>query len=104
MEQIRSDLDEHGTFNGEANNQASGWQKQINSMPYFYPAEYTNLVWSVYILLAILQFCRRMSGFGTPFLSSVQHRQRPEEASTHDIYPQYRNEITKKLCACSLLH
>ena len=31
-------------------------QKQINSMPYFYQAEYTNLVWSVYILLVILQF------------------------------------------------
>ena len=31
-------------------------QKQINSMLYFYPAEYTTLVSSVYILLAILQF------------------------------------------------
>ena len=31
-------------------------QKQMNSMLYFYPAEYTNLVLSVYILLAILQF------------------------------------------------
>ena len=31
-------------------------QKQINSMLYFYPAEYTNLASSVYILLAILQF------------------------------------------------
>ena len=27
-------------------------------MLYFYPAEYINLVWSVYILLAILQFAK----------------------------------------------
>ena len=55
--------------------------KRIHLMPYFYHAEYTNLVWSVYILLAILR--RRISGFGTPLLL---HRQRPEEASKHDIY------------------
>ena len=34
--------------------------RQINSMPYFYPVEYTNLVWSVYILLAILQFAEEV--------------------------------------------
>ena len=35
---------------------------------------------------------------------SVQHRQRPEEASKNDIYPQFKNDITDKFCACSLLH
>ena len=57
-------------------------------MPYFFHhAEYTNLVWSVYILLPILG--QRISGFGTPVLlvKYIKHRQRPEEASKHRIYP-----------------
>ena len=61
--------------------------KGILVMPYFYHAEYTNLVWSVYHLLAILG--RKLSGFGTPLLlvQYIKHGQRPEEVSKHDIYP-----------------
>ena len=40
--------------------------KRIRLMPYFYHAEYTNLVWSVCILLAILG--QRISGFSMPLL------------------------------------
>ena len=58
---------------------------------------------SVYILLAIT-ICRRMSGFGTPLLSSVHIDRDQKKPVKHDIYPQFRNEITEKLCACSLLH
>ena len=75
--------------------------KRIRLMPYFYHAEYTNLVWSVYILLAILR--RRISGFGTPLLL-VQHnidRHQKKPVSTIFIHV---NEIREKLCACSLLY
>ena len=47
-------------------------QKQINSMLYFYPAEYTNLVSSVYILLA-------------PLLSSV-HIDRDQNKPVSTMY------------------
>ena len=55
-------------------------------MPYFYHTEYTNLVWFVYILLAILRL--RISGFGTPFLLvqyNIDGDQR--KAIKHEIYP-----------------
>ena len=35
-------------------------QKQINSMRYFYPAEYTNLVWSLFIFIGNVTVCRRI--------------------------------------------
>ena len=69
--------------------------KRIRLMPYFYHAEYTNLVWSVYILLAILG--RRISGFGTPLLLVQYNIGKP--VSTILIRG---NEITQKMCACSL--
>ena len=52
--------------------QLSRWQKQIDSMLYFYPAEYTNLVSSVYILLA-------------PLLSSV-HIDRDQKKPVSTIF------------------
>ena len=69
-------------------------------MPYFYHAGYTNLVWSVYILLAILR--RRISGFGTPLLLvwyNIERHQKPVS-----IIFIHGNEITQKICACSLLY
>ena len=55
-------------------------QKQINSMRYFYPAECTNLVWSLFILIGNL-VCRRIGS--------------SEEGCKHDIYLQFRNENTE---------
>ena len=48
--------------------------------------------------------CRRISGFGTPLLRKVHIDRNHKKASKHDIYPQFRNEITEKWCARSLLH
>ena len=69
-------------------------------MPYFYHAEYTNLVWSVY-LLAILR--RRISGFGTPLLLVQYNIVRHKKKTVSTIFI-LGNEITQKMCACSLLH
>ena len=70
-------------------------------MPYFYHAEYINLVWSVYILLAILR--RRISGFGTPLLLVQYNIERDHKKPVSTIFIR-GNQITQKMCACSLLH
>ena len=70
-------------------------------MPYFYHAEYINLVWSVYILLAILR--RRIFCFGTPLLLVQFNIDRDQKKPVSTIFI-CGNEITEKLCACSLLH
>ena len=64
--------------------------KRIRLLPYFYHAEYTNLVWSVYILLAILR--RRISGFGTPLLLVQYNIDRDQKNPTICIRG---NEITR---------
>ena len=69
-------------------------------MPYFYHTEYTNLVWFVYILLAILRL--RISGFGTPFLLvqyNIDGDQR--KAIKHEIYPwkwNHPEDVRVRLC------
>ena len=70
-------------------------------MPYFSYVEHTNLVWSVYILLAIL--CRRISGFGTPLILVQYNIVRDQKKPVSTIFIR-GNEITEKLCACLLLH
>ena len=74
--------------------------KRIRLMPYFYHAEYTNLVWSVYILLAILR--RRICGFDTPLLLVQYNIDRDQKKPVSTIFI-HGNEITQ-MCACSLLH
>ena len=75
--------------------------KHIRPMPYFYHAEYANLVWSVYILLAILRW--RNSGFGTPLLLVQYNIDRVQKKPVSTILICGK-EITQKMCACSLLH
>ena len=53
-------------------------------MPYFYHGEYTNLVWSVYMLLAILR--RRISGFGTPLLLVQYNIDRDQKKPVSTIF------------------
>ena len=74
--------------------------ERIRLVPYFYHAEYTNLVWSIYILLAILG--RKISGFGTPLLLVQYNIDRPEERTIRTIFIS-GNEITQKMCSCSLI-
>ena len=50
----------------------------------FYHAEYTNLVWSVYILLAILG--QRISGFGTPVLLVKYNIDRDQKKPVSTIF------------------
>ena len=69
-------------------------------MPYFYHANDTNLVWSVYILLAILG--RRISGFGTPVLLVKYNIDRDQKKPVSTIFIR-GNEITQKMCARSLI-
>ena len=66
-------------------------------MPYFYHAEYTNLVWSVYILLAILG--RRISGFGTPVLLVKYNIDRDQKKPVSTVFIR-GNEITQKIDVC----
>ena len=61
----------------------------------------TNLVWSVYILLAILG--RIISGFGAPLLLVQYNIDRDQEKPVSTIFIR-GNKITQKMCACSLLH
>ena len=68
-------------------------------MPYFYHAQYTNLVWFVYILLVILG--RRISGFGILLLLIKYKIDRDQKKPISTIFIR-RNEITQKICACSL--
>ena len=75
--------------------------KRIPLMTYFYHVEYTNLVWSVHILLAILR--RRIYGFGTPLLLVQYNINRDQKKPLSTIFI-CGNEITQKICACSLLH
>ena len=49
-----------------------------------YHAEYTNLVWSVYILLTILG--RRISGFGTPVLLVYKYIDRDQKKPVSTIF------------------
>ena len=63
--------------------------------------EHTNLVWSVYIILAILR--RIISGFGTSLLLVQYNIDRDQKKPVSTIFIR-GNEITQKMCACSLLH
>ena len=62
-------------------------------MSYFYHVEYTNLVWSVYILLAILR--QRISGFGTPLLLVQYNIDRDQKKPVSTIFIR-GNEIKMK--------
>ena len=64
-------------------------------MPYFYHAAYTDLVWSVYIILAIL--CRRICSFSTPLLLVQYIIHRDQEKPVITIFIR-ENEITHKMC------
>ena len=75
--------------------------KRLRLMPYFYHAEYTNLVWFVYILLVILR--QRMSGFGTPLLLVQYDIDRDQKKPVSTIFIR-GNEITHKMCAYEQLH
>ena len=69
---------------------------------YFYPAENTNLVWySQFYRLPKNFWFRPLLTFST--FNNDRDQKKPV-ACKHDIYPQFTNEITEKLCACSLLH
>ena len=73
--------------------------KSKSTLLYFYPVEYTSFF---NILLAILQFAEEFLVLACLYKFRT-HRQRPEEASKHNIYPQFRNEITEKLCVFAFI-
>ena len=70
-------------------------------MPYFYHAENTNLVWSLYILLVILR--QIISGYGTPLLLVQYDIDRDQKKPRSTIFIR-GNEITQKMCAYEQLH
>ena len=59
-----------------------------------------NLVWPVYIFLAILR--RIISGFGTPVFLVQYNIDRDQKKSVSKIFIR-GNEITQKMCVYSLL-